>query len=64
MLIPCVILSACGKNTMHESEPGLMWGRGGGSKDCFGNLTMNVSVKFQGWWQDGVSTQPHQYNRI
>lgn len=30
MLIPCVILSACGKNTMHESEPGLMWGAGGG----------------------------------
>lgn len=57
MLIPCVILSACGKNTMHESEPGLMWGAGGGG-------SMNVSVKFQGWWQDGVSTQPHQYNRI
>lgn len=60
MLIPCVILSACGKNTMHESEPGLMWGAGGPGGGGF----MNVSVKFQGWWQDGVSTQPHQYNRI
>lgn len=46
---------------MHESEPGLMWGAGGGGG---GGGSMNVSVKFQGWWQDGVSTQPHQYNRI
>lgn len=56
MLILCVILSVCGKNIMYEFEFGLMWGVGGGGfKDCFGNLIMNVSVKFQGWWQDGVS---------
>lgn len=70
----------CLRQKHHDSEPDLMWGKSlllnsvrqfgngrvgpGGSKDCFGNLTMNVSVKNQGWWQDGVSTQPPDYNRI